>query len=145
MGCGCRVRFKPGKPGTAFHFNGLWAENRMKSSMVAILRRQLAEHERAAAEIRQLLEEGTIDGSQPNGADLDDLRIRCREAGIEIIPGDLVSEKDAARLISRSPKTLRNWRYLMMDGQLPFEHFAGRIVYRLEDLADFIRKSERPT
>jgi hypothetical protein len=37
------------------------------------------------------------------------IRRWCAEAGIDIAPDDTVSRQDAARLVDRSPLTLRNW------------------------------------
>ena len=47
-----------------------------------------------------------------------------------------VREYHAARLFNRSATTLRNWRYA--ERPLKYRLFAGRIEYRLEDLAAFL-------
>jgi hypothetical protein len=45
---------------------------------------------------------------------------------------DHVSERDAAKLLNRSPKTLRNRRAL--DRPLPFRRRGGRVEYALIDV-----------
>ena len=61
-----------------------------------------------------------------------------REAG-EPLTGDLrVGEQAAAQLLGVAVKTLRNWR-AQLEG--PRYYRAGRISYRLRDLAEFIERS----
>ena len=51
-------------------------------------------------------------------------------------PGDLVHEKEAARLLSVSHATLRRWRYI---GQGPRFYRIGRCVrYRRQDVEQFL-------
>jgi hypothetical protein len=60
-----------------------------------------------------------------------DLRELLREAGLSIGPGDVVSERAAAMLVGREPKTLRNWRSI---GHGPEAIADGRVRYRLDDI-----------
>ena len=66
-----------------------------------------------------------------------ELRAETRALGIPILTSDRVREDGAARLLNRSPETLRTWR--KTDQRLPFgRDGAGRITYRLADLAAFL-------
>ena len=64
------------------------------------------------------------------------LRAACIERGILVSGDGFIRESDAARLLSRAPVTLRNWRYC--EKPLPFRMFAGRIEYSIEALANFL-------
>jgi hypothetical protein len=67
---------------------------------------------------------------------VDQLRVVAVDVGIVVGADDAVSQSDAARLTSRSPKTLRNVR---ADGAPPaFRKLAGRARYSLTDLARWI-------
>ncbi len=47
-----------------------------------------------------------------------------------------VSDVEAAKILSSSPQTLRNWRHL---GRGPVYHKRGRMVrYKVQDLSDFM-------
>jgi len=61
------------------------------------------------------------------------MRAAALMAGIQMTWDDHVTERDAARLLNRAPRTLRNRRAL--DRPLPFRKRAGRIEYALADLA----------
>lgn len=71
-----------------------------------------------------------------------ELRAEARALGVPILTGDRVREDGAARLLNRSPETLRTWR--KTDQRLPFgRDGAGRITYRLADLAAFLSGESR--
>jgi hypothetical protein len=79
---------------------------------------------------------------QPAPADpVEQLRRWCRENGHVVLPDASVYEDTAARILDRSPGTLKNWRGRGGD-QLPFYRHgrSGRIRYRLTDLADAIEE-----
>jgi hypothetical protein len=74
---------------------------------------------------------------------VEDLRRTCRENGWGF-PADRVSEQTAARLLDRSPGTLRNWRSF---GSRPLPYSRpgsgrGRITYRLADVAEFMDRQD---
>lgn len=50
---------------------------------------------------------------------------------------DLLSEKAAARVLGRHPRTLRRWRET--DKVAYFRTCSGRILYRIEDLVAAVR------
>jgi hypothetical protein len=60
------------------------------------------------------------------------MRAACVVMRIQPTWDDHVSERDAARLLNRSPQTLRNRRGL--DCPLPFRKRGGRIEYALSAL-----------
>ena len=60
------------------------------------------------------------------------MRAACVMMGIKRTWDEHVSERDAARLLRRSPSTLRNRR--SMDSPIPHRKRGGRIEYALEDL-----------
>lgn len=62
------------------------------------------------------------------------LRRECRERAIEILPGDRVSMRDAARLLGRAYGTLKNWRYRESD-TLRGENMLGRVTFALVEIA----------
>jgi hypothetical protein len=65
-----------------------------------------------------------------------ELRQDCAELGIAIGSSRTVTEQDAARLLSRAPTTLRNWRF---NGQpIPVQRINNRVRYRLQDLAAWL-------
>ena len=66
----------------------------------------------------------------PDGLTL--IRAACVMMGIKRTWDEHVSERDAARLLRRSPSTLRNRR--SMDSPIPHRKRGGRIEYALEDL-----------
>jgi hypothetical protein len=68
---------------------------------------------------------------------VDHLRVLCADIGIEVAYDDTVSERDAATLLHRKRKTLRNRRYL--DCPLPPVNIGGRIRYRLTDIAEWMK------
>ena len=72
--------------------------------------------------------------SHPSKAD--QLRAACADLGIPVSADGYIRESHAARLINRDTVTLRNWRYC--EKPLPYRLFAGRIEYRLDDLAAFL-------
>lgn len=70
---------------------------------------------------------------EPNAEhDLDDICQAARDMSIPVFEGT-VSEPDAARLLGRSPLTLRNRR--LTDEPIPFERVGRSVRYRLEVLA----------
>jgi predicted site-specific integrase-resolvase len=57
----------------------------------------------------------------------------------------LLRPRDVARALSVSEQTLANWRATGRV-QLPFIKVGGKVMYRLQDLLDFIEKNTvRPT
>lgn len=66
-----------------------------------------------------------------------DLRRRCAEHGQWVSPTDEVNEATAAELVGRSAGTLRNWRGLNPT-PLNFRTLRGRVLYTLNDIADFM-------
>lgn len=63
------------------------------------------------------------------------LRAACRDLAIPITPPDLIHQRDAARLIGKSAKTLANWA---TDSQpIPIKKIGGRNFYSLSDLAAY--------
>jgi hypothetical protein len=61
-----------------------------------------------------------------------ELREWCSELRIEVAPDGTLSRRDAARLLRRSPFTLRNWA---LTGKGPgYVSYAGRYRYSLEAL-----------
>lgn len=68
---------------------------------------------------------------------LEQLVETCRASGLWIGPGSVVREEAAAELIGWSLNTARNRRY--SDAPIPHSRRAGRVVYRLADIADFLR------
>jgi hypothetical protein len=71
---------------------------------------------------------------------LDQLTAACAENGFPLSADGYIRESHAARLINRASVTLRNWRYC--ERPLPYRLFAGRIEYRLADLAAFMEGRE---
>lgn len=70
-------------------------------------------------------------------------RQRCQELGIHIIDNSWVREADAARLINRSPDTMRNWRQNGED-KIPYKKITNRTCYSLYDLARYkVERSAR--
>jgi hypothetical protein len=66
------------------------------------------------------------------------LRFTCVERGIWVSPDHRVRERDAADLMGYRPKTLRNLRALN-DPKLPeFEIRAGRALYSLAAIAEWM-------
>ncbi len=65
---------------------------------------------------------------------------QCVLLGIEVIDGH-VAEKDAARLLGRSPYTLKRRR--LTDRPIETLKYLGRTRYRLDDLAAFKAASTR--
>lgn len=60
----------------------------------------------------------------------------CRARGLRVSVTDTVDAATCAELCGRSLQTLANWRTL---GRGPvFRRRAGRIEYRLADVADFL-------
>lgn len=71
---------------------------------------------------------------EPEQADvLTLMRAACVMMGVQRTWDDHVSERDAAKLLRRSPSTLRNRR--AMDRPLPFRKRGGRVEYALADLS----------
>ena len=80
-------------------------------------------------------------GVLPNGLDdtAAELRKSCSARGIVVAPDDTVSEPDAAKILNRSPFTLRNWR-LYEDGGPAYTLSGVRARYSLSALADYRNK-----
>lgn len=55
-------------------------------------------------------------------------------------PPFLVNEREAARLLGLSQRTLWSMR---VEGVIPFARMRNRIGYRIEDLREFVAKSLR--
>ncbi|OWR00871.1 hypothetical protein [Sphingopyxis witflariensis] len=72
---------------------------------------------------------------------MDDLRRTISERGIWISADHYVREADAATLIGHAPKTLANWR--SGDGRLPSIKRAGRPIYALATLAEYLEKASK--
>ncbi len=70
-----------------------------------------------------------------------ELRVACRDRGLPLTGDDHVLEADAAVLLRRSAKTLRNWR--AENRPLAFRKRAGRIEYALQTLAQHLVASGR--
>src|SRR5262245_43645510 len=105
---------------------------------ITALQRQIADHERAAAELRKILPAEL--SSTANGASLEaTVLAHLARSNIELLPGDLLLEKDAASLLGLKPKTLRNRRY-QLDDDLPHVTYAGRIAYRLADVIAYLER-----
>ena len=64
---------------------------------------------------------------RPDPEDIEELRESCAIRGIQVGDDDAVSRKDAARLIHRSPYTLRNWA-LAGNTDLEFRKYSGHIA-----------------
>lgn len=62
----------------------------------------------------------------------------ARAACMAITADGRISEADAATLIGVAPKTLRNWR--STSAPIPWFRIAGRVTYRLADLAEHIEQ-----
>lgn len=62
----------------------------------------------------------------------------CRDRGLPVTVDGRVSENVAAEILGRSPDTLRNWSYA--DAPLPFVKVRGRRTYRLDDIAEMLRR-----
>src|SRR4029450_6372250 len=60
----------------------------------------------------------------------------CRERDYWISADGRVSEFVAAQLLGRTSVTLRRWR--VNGAPLPFYRNAGRITYRLREIAEFL-------
>lgn len=74
---------------------------------------------------------------------VDELRRDAREAGYTVLPLGRVREDAAALLLGRSAETLRHWRK-QNDERLPHSRdAAGRVVYRLVDIARFLLGENR--
>lgn len=117
---------------------------------IAALRRQLADHERAAAELREILAgmegpdfaPGGREASALNGAGVAaELLEQCRLRGFPIMDGYLVRERHAAALLGLSPHTLKGWR---LDDtrppRLPFVTMSGATHYDVHELAEHLRQ-----
>lgn len=109
------------------------------ADLVTALRRQLAEHERAAAELREIIAEMSSGAGQLNGADVlvAELREECRELGIYIKDdeaGAWVDGRGLAKLVRKSPLTVRNWRG---EERIPCRKINGAYHYQLEDIARY--------
>lgn len=70
---------------------------------------------------------------------LEDLKKACRERNYWISPDGRVRADVAADLIGLTPKTLSNWR--QDAARLPHTMRAGRPLYALEDLANYLAKA----
>lgn len=66
------------------------------------------------------------------------LEATARGLAIPVTGDGRVSEADAAGLVGLAPGTLRNLR--AGSCPLPFYKVAGRVTYRLADLAEFIER-----
>ncbi len=75
-------------------------------------------------------------GHLPDTDPVDALRRWCVERNIWVGPAGDVSEATAAVMLGRQPATLRSWRNV--DGKLPYRKVAGRIRYRIDDIAKLI-------
>ena len=67
------------------------------------------------------------------------MRAACGMLGIHLSWDGHVGEADAARLVRRSPSTLRNRRAI--DQPIPFRKVGGRVEYALSDLAAWAKKA----
>ncbi len=67
------------------------------------------------------------------------MRAACVALGITVSWDGFIGEPDAARLLRRSPSTLRNRR--AMDRPIPFRKRARRVEYALSDLAKWSAES----
>ena len=72
---------------------------------------------------------------QPNTT-VDSLRAACAELGIAVAWDDSVSEREAARLLNRSPWTMRNRR--LSDRPIEPIRSGGRWRYALSALANYL-------
>jgi hypothetical protein len=110
------------------------------TDQVAILEllRQIEAH---LAELVAHARQAPIELAQAPEDPVERLRRWCRENGHVVLPDASVYEDTAARILDRSPGTLKNWRGRGGD-QLPFYRHgrSGRIRYRLTDLADAIEE-----
>jgi hypothetical protein len=61
----------------------------------------------------------------------------CADQGIPVTADGRIGEYDAARLLCKSPQTLRNWRYAARP--LPHSRIGGRVMYALADLAAYLK------
>jgi hypothetical protein len=113
----------------------------VNDALAIVIRRQLADHQRAANELRQILAEIESDNTTIEQPDEFEMRVRaqCRERGFAINANDEILEAYAAELAGYAPGTLRNWRY-QLNGNLPFRKLGNRTVYKISDLAAFMRE-----
>lgn len=71
----------------------------------------------------------------PDDGPGDYLLAACRDLNIFVAYDGTVSAMDAARLLNRSEKTLRNWRTEYAGP--PYRKHGGRVWYAIEDLENF--------
>lgn len=118
----------------------------------AILRRQIAEHERAAQELRQLLAEITSSSESNSASVLNgaasssavpaangtaiDIETICRANDIAISPDGFITEPGLAAIVRKSEYTVRNWRNISRP--IPYRKIGRRVEYRLQDVAAFL-------
>lgn len=77
-------------------------------------------------------------GAEPDRTSkLSEIRQSAADMGVPVFE-DTVSETDAARLLGRSPFTVRNRR--LIDQPIPFEKVGRSIRYRLDVLAEHLGK-----
>ena len=69
------------------------------------------------------------------------LRQACADLGIPVSGDGHVLERDAARLLNRSPHTLKNWRD--QSRPLEFRRLGNRAEYSLSVLACFLAAADR--
>lgn len=69
-------------------------------------------------------------------SDVEKLRARCKELGIQVLPTGHVRPKGAGRILGSSEKTLANQRSKGGDTAIPFYKcpYSGLIYYDIKDL-----------
>lgn len=92
-----------------------------------------------------MIYEDSVTGENPSSAvDLSLFEKNCRIAedmhDNVPLPVDAAAEFLRASGYPVSPKTLSNWRVTRSDGPA-FRKFGGRVIYRVGDLREFIRRA----
>lgn len=70
--------------------------------------------------------------TDPAEAETKRIRDWCRDSGVVLVLGDAIHQREAARYLGLSQKTLQNWHFL------PSKKIRGRVHVRISDLAEFI-------
>ncbi len=101
-----------------------------------LLLRILQRLDQIEAMLEPLIEGDRDCRADPVAAKVELLREACIEMDISFTADGYIGEHSAARLLSRSATTLRNWRYA--ERPLKFRVLGSRIEYGLDDLAAFL-------
>lgn len=86
----------------------------------------------------------TTNTADPRQLMIEELRARCKEIGIHVLPTGHVPPKNAAKILGNTEKTLANQRSKGGEHVIPFYKCpsSGRVFYDLADLADKVYRTK---